>query len=112
MGIPRKGSRTLYLDSQKFRWMLTQKKKIEDDVHPSDNRMRGMLTIQEDVEKPGHFLQQSLTWIGSTTVTPEIVREIIRRALAAGWDPKAHRVPSLNMKRIVVEKIIPEFTIA
>ena len=107
MGIPRKGSRELYVDDQKFRWMLTQKRKVENMVDPMRSRMRGTLTVQEDAEKPGHFLQHSLSWLESTTITPEVVREIIRRALAAGWDPKAKHMPRLNMQRVIVEHILP-----
>ena len=46
------------------------KRKIENDIDPMRHRMKGMLTLQEDVEKPGHFLQHDLRWLETTAITP------------------------------------------
>jgi hypothetical protein len=88
--------------------MLSGKRPIENDVDPMRKRMKGVLTLQEDVKEPGHVLQYRLTWLTTTTVTPEIVRTIIRRALLGGWDPASRRIPGFNLNRVVVELIQPQ----
>jgi hypothetical protein len=49
-------------------------------------------------------LQQVLQWIGGDAVTPEVIREIIRRALVDGWDPASRKKPdrNINNKKIDV----------
>jgi len=72
------------LDSSKprYRW---------DEPQPA--RTGGTLTVQEDAESPGHVIQHWLSWLVGTSVTPEVVREIIRRDLLHGWKPASRKAP-------------------
>ena len=104
MGIPKKGSRRISVDGKDFRWMLRSGNPNPrwDDPPPTTNG--GTLTVQEDTEKPGRVVQAYLSWRLSSPVTPEIVREVIRRFLTRGWDPSA-RGSALQMKDIDTDLI-------
>ncbi len=98
MGMPRKGSRVVKLDDgphkgREFRWMLASGRLTDDDDGSVSKWNAGTLTLQEEADRPGHVLQVDLKWFRGDSVTPEIVREVIRRALAAGWDPSSRKAP-------------------
>jgi len=82
MGIPRKHSRPVEVDGQKFRYMI-------GEVAPGPNQPLDereiKLTAQEDAEKPGRVLQVLLPY--GFSVGPEQVRSLIRQGLKDGWKP-------------------------
>jgi hypothetical protein len=94
MGMPRKRSRVIDVDGKSFRWMLNCGSAQDWDEDPT---CAGTVTVQENCEKPGHVLQQILMWLGGDSVTPEIMREVIRRALADGWVPSSRTKPGKNI---------------
>ncbi len=112
MGMPRKGSRIIDVDGHSFRWRLNSRKHRYSYDEPE--LAVGHLTVQQDLERPGHVFQQWLHWYPGTSVTPEIVREVIRRALDAGWDPNSRKKPkepgaidveSIDTKMSVIKQV-------
>ena len=85
--MPRKGSRKISIDGKNYLWSLrTSNRYIRwDEEQPAMNA--GTLTVQEDVEKPGRVAQTSLLWRRTTSVTPEVIRAVIRRFIVNGWNP-------------------------
>jgi hypothetical protein len=111
MTIPRKGSRVVDVAGRKFRWSLSPKGKVaaRDRMgrrDPMRDRLTGVLTVQEDVKEPGHVLQHELYWFEDHAVTPEVIREVIRRAVDAGWDPASRQKFRLHGEKIIVENIM------
>jgi hypothetical protein len=74
MGIPRKASRGIEINGRTYRWMARL-----DKLDPS----KSILTVQEDVDRPGKPKQ--FTVYG--TVTPSDVTRIVQGAIKSGWDP-------------------------
>lgn len=103
--MPRKGSRVIDVDGQMFRWKLASSHFISRISDPPPSRSTGTLTVQEDNERPGHVLQHGLSWLIGNSVTPEVVREIIRRALKAGWNPASRKAPTMHGQDVDVETI-------
>ena len=87
--------------------MLSDPRKQEIDGDPMRNRCHATLTVQEDVDEPGHVLQHELSWLERNPVTPEVVRTIVRRAMDAGWNPSNKSAFRLNHQRVIVENIMP-----
>lgn len=104
--MPKKGSRLVDVDGRKFRWKLNSSPVQEDDDGRMPVRNGGTITLQEDCPKPGHVLQHELTWHTMDSVSPEFVRELIRRALIAGWDPASRSKFRLFGQRVIVDHII------
>lgn len=86
MGIPKKKSRPVDVDGQLFRFMVKE-------VHIPDHSDQPELsvTVQEDHERPGCILQFRLPY--GFPVGPEGVRNVVRQAKKAGWDPHARGGP-------------------
>jgi hypothetical protein len=82
MGIPRKGSRSVEVDGQKFRFLVKE-------THIPDHKDQKELsvTVQEDADRPGRVLQFRLPY--GFPVSPEWMKGTVREALKAGWDPKS-----------------------
>jgi hypothetical protein len=97
MGMPRKGSRVIDVDGKKFRWTLHYKRAQYRWDDPMPARTAGMVTIQEDHERPGHVLQQNLSWLRGSSITPDVMRQVIRQALQEGWNPASRERPSLKI---------------
>lgn len=110
MGIPRKKSRNIEVDGRHFRWMLSSYRIQErwDDEMPAWHT--GTATVQEEAEKPEHVVQVELRWLRGSSVTPEIMREVIRRTLNAGWDPESRKAPELKLE-VNVEEIETKMSI-
>lgn len=111
MGMPKKGTRVLDVDGRKYRWKLASGHVREDDDGGMPVRNAGTLTLQEEVDKPGHVLQHELDWHIADTVSPEVVREIIRRALKAGWDPSSRSKFRLFGQKINVDRIMTKISL-
>jgi len=80
MGIPRKGSRLVDVDGQKFCFLVKQ-----TFIPGHKDQKELSVTAQEDADRPGRVLQFRLPY--GYPVTPETVREFIRMALEEGWRP-------------------------
>ncbi|MFP2899814.1 hypothetical protein [Corallococcus sp. 4LFB] len=91
MSIPKKGSRRVRFGETDYDWRIRKKPTYSQAV--ADSPM--LLAIQASEEGPRRVLVVNLrisrpdNWIAphGTGVTPAMVRDIIRRALAAGWSP-------------------------
>jgi hypothetical protein len=82
MGIPRKGSRSVDVDGQKFRFLVK-----ETHIPEHQDQKELSVTVQEDADRPGRVLQFRLGY--GFPVSPDWMKEIIRQALKIGWDPKS-----------------------
>lgn len=83
--IPR--SRRISVDGLEYRWSLPARSPRYRWDEPGPARNCAVLTVQEDVPRPGRVAQSMLRWTNGKPVTPEAVAQVIRRMLAAGWDP-------------------------
>ena len=90
MSMPRKGSRRITVDGRTYRWT----------VRPKPTYCQGLdwgpLTFAvEHADTPGQVLSVATrsprldNWLNlsGTPVTPLIVEQSVRTALAAGWEP-------------------------
>jgi hypothetical protein len=89
MGIPRKGSRRIDVDGRAFRYLVK-----ETHIPDHKDQKESSLTVQEDTDRPGRVLQARVAY--GAPVTPETVREFIRRSLRSGWDPST-RGPAVTL---------------
>jgi hypothetical protein len=90
MGIPRKGSRKVNVDGKEFRYLIRQDGPVVENADPSydykpRHRTYILVTVQEDVEKPGNILQWR--WPYGASVYPEDIRSAVRLAMERGWKP-------------------------
>jgi len=95
MGIPKKKSRRIVVDGRAFRWLMRPgchcyQWDCEDSQHGAT------VTFQADEKRPGRVCQTRLAWSHSCSqphlngsVTPEIIKQVIQKALKVGWDPDA-----------------------
>ena len=92
--LPKKKSRSIIVDGRKFRWMLKGKNDYEGSP------ITIMLSIQEDLEKPGQTLQcmlkatevlKSQDWDDykycKASIIPSDIEKVIKVGLAHGWTP-------------------------
>lgn len=85
MGIPKKKSRRIEVDGRAFRWLMRPGCHCYEDC---DKTHGATVTFQADEERPGRVCQTFLTWsYPDGSVTPEIIRQVIRKALKVGWNP-------------------------
>ena len=105
MAMPKKGSRSLIVDNQKYRWSV---RRTEDDTNWNDYGMATTLTIAvENYDNPKNMLCityrcGSEAWHGAPElptvalltgqemkITPGQVADLVRIALKQGWNPEA-----------------------
>ena len=83
MTLARKGSRTLIVNNEAFRW------KLDANDEP------GLGVVVEAAEAPG---QRVVTWFPhGNTITPAVVRHCVIAALDDGWKPH-ERGPELRYR--------------
>ena len=96
MGIARKGSRSIEVADQRFRWV----------VSPDSDYM---VLVAELADEPGQRLEVQVKYSHTDTnnqyvaITPSVVRCAIELALLEGWSPRARGLPPfrlLNSDRI------------
>ncbi len=98
--IPRKHRRRIVLDGRPFVWSLPAHSPRYHWEEPVPPRNGATLTVQADVARPGRVAQVSLSWReGEASVTPEVVAAVVRRLLAAGWNP-SDRGPAFVMDAV------------
>lgn len=90
MGIPRKGSRSLNVNGEKFRYSV----RVSDHLthisdHYDENQKDLLLTVQEDKKNPGRVCQA----VVSEPVTPKLVCDAIELFKEAGWNPSERGGP-------------------
>ena len=89
--MPGKGSRAIRVGDHDYRWRVRKTPTYAQALEWSPMRVsiqscmegaRSVLIVNLRVSRPDN-------WIGphQTGLTPDVVRHIIERALAAGWDP-------------------------
>lgn len=91
MTIPAKGSRRVCVDDAEYSWRIRKKPTYDQGVYQTPMR----LAIQLCTDGPKQVLVVNLqvsrpdNWIAphQTSVTPAVVRDIVRRALKKGWIP-------------------------
>jgi hypothetical protein len=97
MGIARKGSRTIDVNSTRFRWV----------VSPDSG---AMILVVELAENPGQRLEARFSYDDEpdgtsgrlrqrSRITPKIVRATILAALSQGWRPEERGLPPKRLDR-------------
>ena len=88
MGIPRKGSRRVTVGLREFLYMIKEKS-ISNDIDEENSRNGNtkelLVTVQEDVNRPGGVLQ--FLWLHGHQYGPDDVRRVISAAMDQGWNP-------------------------
>jgi hypothetical protein len=90
MAIPRKGSRLITVDGTVYRWAVRHKPTYVQGLN-----WVPLTFAVEDADAPGQVLSVATrstrldNWLNlpGTPVTPRVVEQSIRAALAAGWEP-------------------------
>lgn len=82
MGIPKKKSRLTEVSGKKFRYVIRDVRAQE--VNPTEDR-EVVLTVQEDIDRPGRVLQVLLPH--GISIVPEMVKKLIEQGLHDGWHP-------------------------
>ncbi len=97
MALARKGSRSIAVGDQKFRWV----------VSPDSGYM---VLVAELADEPGQRLEAQVNYSHTdaleqdVVVTPSVVRCAIELALLEGWRPEARGLPPFrlsNSERII-----------
>jgi len=90
MAIAGKGSRRIVVDSLPYRWLVRSRPTYVQALAQAkmtfavdlENGGQSTLLVTVDAVRPGN-------WVGeeSSPVTPSVVAQVIRQALAQGWSP-------------------------
>jgi hypothetical protein len=81
MSIPRKGSRKISVDGRDFIYIIKESKGYDDTL----NMKMVVVTVQEDIERPGRVFQFSE--VKGVEITPSLMETKISLALRKGWKP-------------------------
>jgi hypothetical protein len=91
MAIPKKGSRTVRVGDDDYRWRIRKRPTYSQGAFESPMSLAVELCTQEAASVLVVNLRVSRpdNWIGphQTAVKPAMVRDMIGKALAAGWHP-------------------------
>jgi hypothetical protein len=91
MTIPRKGSRRVRVGENEYVWRIRKEPTYTQGafqapmhvaIQRSEPRSGGVLIANLVVSRPDNWISPH-----QTAVTPAIIRDIIARGIAAGWDP-------------------------
>lgn len=82
MGIPRKRSRKIAVNGDRFLYLV---KEVCVPDHKDQKEIS--VTVQEDCISPGMPMQFKCVY--GTAVTPDMIRNIIMSAKEKGWNPSA-----------------------
>jgi hypothetical protein len=97
MSMPSKGSRAIRLGGHDYRWRVRRRPTYSQanawgpmsvSIQSCTEGARSVLVVSLRVSRPDSWLAPH-----QTGLTPDIVRDIIERAVAAGWDPLGTRSP-------------------
>ncbi len=97
MSMPDKGSRRIHVGDHDYRWRVRKAPTYAQAVDQSAMRVsiqscahgaKSVLVANLRVLRPDSWLSP-----GRGALTPDIVRDIIERAVVAGWDPHGTRSP-------------------
>lgn len=91
MSLPKKGRRPISVDGQPYCWRIRRAPTYTQGAfegsmtlavqHASDDS-QSVLVADLVISRPDNWIAPH-----QTSVTPQMVRDIIRAAVAAGWDP-------------------------
>jgi hypothetical protein len=96
MSMPSKGSRPIRVGGHDYRWRVrrtptydqAQGSPMSVSIQSCAEGARSVLVVNLRVTRPDNWFAAH-----QTALTPDIVRDIILRAMAAGWDPLGPRSP-------------------
>jgi len=80
MGIPRKGSRWVYVQGKRYLFLVK-----EGHIPDHHDQPANTVVIQEDDEKPGRVLRG--WFFHGIEITPALVRKLIIEGHQIGWNP-------------------------
>lgn len=93
MTLAKKGRRRVEVDGRQYHWTIRKTPTYDQGllhspmaiaVELAEESIKGMLLVNCTVSRPDNWVAPH-----QTAVTPQVVREAIRAALAAGWQPEA-----------------------
>jgi hypothetical protein len=96
MTLPRKGSRLVRVGEYEYAWRIRKKPTYMQGAFQAPMRVavqrsnppsHGVLVVDLVVSRPDNWISPH-----QTSVTPALIRDIIARAIATGWEP-ASTVP-------------------
>lgn len=80
MTLPRKGSRTVVVDGTTYRWKLTPGRRSVLDAITT-------VHAHKDTQPAPSTLEVQVYRLHATTITPAMVANFIKGAIARGWQP-------------------------
>jgi hypothetical protein len=92
MTLPRKGSRIVQVGAHEYVWRIRKKPTYAQGAFQAPMRVAiqrsritsaGVLVVNLLVSRPDNWISPH-----QTAVTPSVIRDIIARAIAEGWDPE------------------------
>ena len=112
MAIPKKGSRIIRIGNDDYAWYIRRK----PSYGQATNELSG-LSVAIELQAPdaacvlvadlGVSRPDSWLTLHQVSVTPAIIRNIIEKALAAGWEPGKKGIP-FRIDYPVVEQAVQE----
>ncbi len=106
MSLPRKGTRRLPFDGQVYEWRIRHKATYSQGLAQSnmtlaiqadtDKNSRSLLLVDLGVSRPDNWIVPH-----QTAVTPDIVVDIIYKALQKGWLPLQKGSPFLFKYQLI-----------
>jgi hypothetical protein len=110
MTLPKKKSRKIQVDGKEYRWLISKRKEtIELSIERTE--ISGQL-MQVSFESHNSYKKDAnLQWQRvrqDTSITPQIVKQIIQHGLANGWKPEERRKPLFYLSIWQAERFISE----
>jgi hypothetical protein len=108
MAIPKKGSRTVQVGSDSYDWRIRKKPTYSQAAFQSSMSLavqlstegaHSVLVANLQVSRPDNWMHPH-----QTAVKPAMVRDMIRRALVAGWIPSSAGRPFMLDYPLIVDK--------
>lgn len=93
MSLPRTGLRKVVVDEVVYEWTIRPRKTSGSQYHLKrltaaiqlqTDLKRGLLVVDFGVTPPGNWRNPH-----ETSVTPQIIRQAVRKAIEQGWNPAA-----------------------
>lgn len=94
MSLPKKGSRTIEIESGNYRWLIRKKPTYHQGlgwstmtvaIESTEESSKGVLLVDTRIFRPDNWVKPN-----QTAVTPGVIRKMIIGAIEDGWDPKSN----------------------
>lgn len=90
MSLPKKGSRTIEIETGNYRWLIRKKPTYDQGlawstmtvaIESMDEDARSVLIVHTGIYRPDNWVKSN-----QTAVTPGVIRKMILAAIEDGWE--------------------------